>query len=166
MLFADGRIAVTVADVAGKGMAAALLMSSTRGILRVLAEHIVEPAEMLQRLNKALLRDFPRARFVTMAYILLDPNELTARIALAGHPPPVLIMGDAHLIENAGGIPLGMLDAGYPDQRISLTPGARLVLYFDGVLETQNPNGAEYGFAGIERFCLTLVARVGSEREA
>jgi sigma-B regulation protein RsbU (phosphoserine phosphatase) len=91
ILLQDGRIAVIVADVAGKGMAAALLMSSTRGILRLLAERIIEPAALLERLNKILLRDFPRPRFVTMAYVLLDPSDLTARIALAGHPPPVLI---------------------------------------------------------------------------
>ena len=151
ILLKDGRIAVIVADVAGKGMAAALLMSSTRGILRLLTERIVDPAALLERLNKILLRDFPRSRFVTVAYVLLDPSDLTARIGLAGHPPPVLIAGAPRLLESAGGLPLGMLDAGYAEQRIALTPGARLVLYSDGVLEAQNPNGEEYGFAGIEQ---------------
>ena len=147
----DGRIAVIVADVAGKGMAAALLMSSTRGILRLLAERIIDPAALLKRLNKILLRDFPRPRFVTMAYVLLDPSDLTARIALAGHPPPILIAGTPLLLDKAGGLPLGMLDAGYIEQRIALTAGARLVLYSDGVLEARSPNGEDYGFAGIER---------------
>jgi sigma-B regulation protein RsbU (phosphoserine phosphatase) len=151
ILFKDGRIAVIVADVAGKGMAAALLMSSTRAILRLLTERIVDPAALLEHLNRILLRDFPRSRFVTVAYVLLDPSDLTARIALAGHPPPVLIAGAPRLLESAGGLPLGMLDAGYAEQRIALTPGARLVLYSDGVLEAQNPNGEEYGFAGIEQ---------------
>ena len=151
ILLKDGRIAVIVADVAGKGMAAALLMSSTRSILRLLTERIVDPAALLEHLNKILLRDFPRSRFVTVAYVLLDPSDLTARIALAGHPPPVLIAGAPRLLESAGGLPLGMLDAGYAEQRIALTPGARLVLYSDGVLEAQNPNGEEYGFAGIEQ---------------
>ena len=151
ILLKDGRIAVIVADVAGKGMAAALLMSSTRGILRLLTERIVDPAALLERLNKILLRDFPRSRFVTVAYVLLDPSDLTARIGLAGHPPPVLIAGTPRLLEHAGGLPLGMLDAGYVEQRIAMTPGTRLVLYSDGVLEAQNPNGEEYGFAGIEQ---------------
>lgn len=75
ILLKDGRIAVIVADVAGKGMAAALLMSSTRGILRLLTERIVDPAALLERLNKILLRDFPRPRFVTVAYVLLDPSD-------------------------------------------------------------------------------------------
>jgi phosphoserine phosphatase RsbU/P len=147
----DGRIAAIVADVAGKGMAAALLMSSTRGILRLLAERIIDPAAILERLNKILLRDFPRPRFVTMAYVLLDPGDLTARIALAGHPPPVLIGGTPRLLEHAGGLPLGILEAAYVEQRITLTPGARLVLYSDGILEARSPNGEEYGFAGIEQ---------------
>jgi len=151
MLLKDGRIAVIVADVAGKGMAAALLMSSTRGILRLLNERILDPAALLERLNKILLRDFPRPRFVTVAYVLLDPRDLTARIALAGHPPPLLVAGAPRFLDNAGGLPLGMLDAGYAEQRIALTPGTRLVLYSDGVLEARNPNGEEYGFAGIEQ---------------
>lgn len=125
----DGRIAVIVADIAGKGMAAALLMSSARGILRLLSERTIEPAALLERLNKSLLQDFPRSRFVTMAYVLLDPSDMTARIAIAGHPPPVLIAGTPRLLENAGGLPLGIMDTGYAEEHIALTPGARLVLY-------------------------------------
>ena len=151
ILLKDGRIAVIVADVAGKGMAAALLMSSTRGILRLLNERILDPASLLEHLNKILLRDFPRPRFVTVAYVQLDPSDLTARIALAGHPPPLLVAGAPRLLDNAGGLPLGMLDGQYLEQRITLTPGTRLVLYSDGVLEARNPNGEEYGFAGIEQ---------------
>jgi phosphoserine phosphatase RsbU/P len=151
ILLQDGRIAVVVADVAGKGMAAALLMSSTRGILRLLAERVIEPAALLDRLNNSLLQDFPRSRFVTMAYVLLDPSDMTARIALAGHPPPVLLGGTSRLLENAGGLPLGIMDAGYVEERIALTQGARLVLYSDGVLEAQSPEGEEYGPSGIQQ---------------
>jgi sigma-B regulation protein RsbU (phosphoserine phosphatase) len=147
----DGRIAVIVADVAGKGMAAALLMSSTRGILRLLSERTIEPAAVLERLNKSLLQDFPRSRFVTMAYVLLDHSDMTARIALAGHPPPVLIAGTPRLLENAGGLPLGIMETGYVEEQVALTPGARLVLYSDGVQEAQMPNGEEYGFSNIEQ---------------
>ena len=85
-----------------------------------------------------------------MAYILLDPRDLTARIALAGHPPPVLIAGTPRLL-NEGGLPLGLIDAGYVEERITLTLGARLVLYSDGVLEAQSPKGEDFGFSGIEQ---------------
>jgi phosphoserine phosphatase RsbU/P len=151
ILLPDGRIAVIVADVAGKGMAAALLMSSTRGILRLLAERVIEPAALLDRLNKSLILDFPRSKFVTMAYVLLDPSDMTACIALAGHPPPVLVDGAPRLLEKAGGLPLGMIDAGYVEEKIALTPGARLVLYSDGVLEAEGPTGEDYGTSGIEQ---------------
>ncbi len=146
----DGRIAVIVADVAGKGMAAALLMSSTRGILRLLAEQVSEPAPLLERLNKTLLQDFPRSRFVTMAYVLLDPRDMTARIAVAGHPPPVLIAETPRMLET-GGLPLGLMNAVYVEEQIALTPGARLVLYSDGVHEAESPDGQQFGYSGIER---------------
>jgi phosphoserine phosphatase RsbU/P len=145
----DGQIAVVVADVAGKGMAAALLMSSTRGILRLLAERIVEPAAILEHLNKILLRDFPRSRFITMAYVVLNPRDMTASIALAGHPPPVLIAGTPRLLDDASGLPLGLFNANYEQMRIALSPGARLVLCSDGVIEAQGLNGDQYGLAGI-----------------
>lgn len=151
ILFEDGRIAAIVADVAGKGMAAALLMSSTRGIVRLLSERVSAPAALLESLNKILLSDFPRPRFVTMAYVVWHPADMTALIALAGHPPPVLISGTPPLLTNPGGLPLGMLDLGYEEQRIVMEPGARLVLYSDGVLEAKSPNGDDYGFAGIEQ---------------
>jgi sigma-B regulation protein RsbU (phosphoserine phosphatase) len=151
IILPNGRIAVVVADVAGKGMAAALLMSSTRGILRLLIERISDPAAILDSLNKILLRDFPPSRFVTMAYVLLDPSSMTARIGLAGHPPPVLIDGSARLLANCGGLPLGMLDTVYAEEQLYLAPGARLVLYSDGIIEAQRPDGVEYGCRGIER---------------
>jgi phosphoserine phosphatase RsbU/P len=147
----DGRIAVIVADVSGKGMAAALLMSSTRGILRLLTERSVEPAVVLESLNKILLRDFPRARFVTMAYVLLDPKDMTARIAVAGHPPPVLIETTPRLLGGAGGPPLGVLNSSYVEERVTLQPGARLVLYSDGILEAERPDGDQYGFERIQQ---------------
>jgi len=151
ILLPDGCIAVVVADVAGKGMAAALLMSSTRGILRLLAERMVDPAATLEGLNKILLRDFPRSRFVTMAYVVLDPRNGTARIALAGHPPPVLIAGRPCLLEHEGSLPLGLFDAEYIEKRVDLPPGSRLVLYSDGVLEAETTTGQEYGFEGIQQ---------------
>jgi serine phosphatase RsbU (regulator of sigma subunit) len=145
----DGGVGVVVADVAGKGMAAALLMSSTRGILRLSAER--STAAVLESLNQILLRDFPRSRFVTLAYVVLDVREMTARIALAGHPPPVLITERPHLLGHDGSLPLGMRETKYAEQRVALAPGDRIVLYSDGVIEAEGANGQEYGFAGIER---------------
>jgi len=150
ILLPDGRIAVVVADVAGKGMAAALLMSSTRVILRLLMEKVAGPAELLSSLNKSLLQDFPRSKFVTMACVLLDASDMTARVALAGHPPPVLVSDAPCLVDGPSGLPLGLLDSAYVEETIKLIPGARLVLYSDGVLEAHGPSSEDdYGTSGI-----------------
>jgi len=80
-----------LADVSGKGTAAALLMSATRGMLRSLASLGSGPGEMLTRLNNMLLEDFPDGRFVTMVYAELDPQKRTLRLANAGHLAPLLV---------------------------------------------------------------------------
>src|SRR5262249_41685239 len=73
--FADGRIAVVLADVSGKGMGAALLMSSTRSALRLHASRGLSPHEILFELNKFLVDDFPASKFVTLVYAVLDPAK-------------------------------------------------------------------------------------------
>jgi phosphoserine phosphatase RsbU/P len=87
----EGRWGLVLADVSGKGTAAALLMSATRGMLRSLASRGSGPAEVLTRLNNMLLEDFPDGRFVTMVYAELDPQKRTLRLANAGHLAPLLV---------------------------------------------------------------------------
>ena len=81
----NGRWGLVLADVSGKGTAAALLMSATRGMLRSLAEACCTPGEVLTRLNKLLVEDFPAGKFVTMVYAVLDPATRTVRL-----PTPVI----------------------------------------------------------------------------
>src|SRR5207253_5262648 len=87
----DGRWGLVLADVSGKGTAAALLMSSTRGMLRSLAEARCSPGEVLTRLNRLLVEDFPSGKFVTMVYAVLDPASRTLTFANAGHLRPILV---------------------------------------------------------------------------
>ena len=87
----EGRWGLVLADVSGKGTAAALLMSATRGMLRSLASLGSGPGEVLTRLNNMLLEDFPDGRFVTMVYAELDPQKRTLRLANAGHLAPLLV---------------------------------------------------------------------------
>src|SRR5271168_1553576 len=89
--FPDGRWGLVLADVSGKGTAAALLMSATRGMLRSLAQTGSGPAEVLTRLNNMMIEDFPDGRFVTMVYAELDPSSRVLRIANAGHLSPLLV---------------------------------------------------------------------------
>jgi len=91
----DGRWGLVLADVSGKGTAAALLMSTTRGMMRSLAPISAGPGEVLTRVNNMLLQDFPDGRFVTMVYGELDPQRRTLRLANAGHLPPLLVSSSA-----------------------------------------------------------------------
>ena len=142
----DGRWGLVLADVSGKGTAAALLMAATRGVLRSLAEASCTPSEVLQRLNQLLVEDLPPARFVTMAYAVLDPAKRTLTLASAGHLQPLLVHGqDARFLNTEAGLPLGLAVGEYSETEIELKPGCRVVFYSDGITEAVNPDEEEYG---------------------
>jgi len=120
----NGRWGFVLADVSGKGMAAALLMSATRGTLRYLAQNFNSPAEVLTRLNQHLLRDFPGGRFVTMVYGVLDPATRTFSFANAGHLWPLVSDGSStQFLETAAGLPLGLTDTEFSECSITLSQG-------------------------------------------
>jgi sigma-B regulation protein RsbU (phosphoserine phosphatase) len=142
----NGLWALVLADVSGKGTPAALLMSATRGILRALAEACKRPSEVLERLNRFLVEDFPPARFVTMVYAVLDPERRTLTFANAGHLPPLLIHGsDARFLNTDEGMPLGLSAGNFSEVEVELVPGSRLLFYSDGITEAENPGEEEYG---------------------
>jgi len=144
--FPDGRWGIVLADVSGKGTAAALLMSATRGVFRSLAEACCTPSEVLARLNELLLNDFPAGKFVTMIYAVLDPATRKVVFANAGHLRPLLIdeQGEQFL-DTERGLPLGLSCSDYSEVEISLRPGSRLIFYSDGITEAVNANEEEYG---------------------
>jgi phosphoserine phosphatase RsbU/P len=142
----DGRWGLVLADVSGKGTAAALLMAATRGVLRSLAEASCTPSEVLQRLNQLLVEDLPPARFVTMVYAVLDPEKRTLTLASAGHLQPLLVHGEqAQFLQTEAGLPLGLALGEYSEAEIQLKPGCHVVFYSDGITEATNPDGEEYG---------------------
>ena len=146
----DGRVGVVVADVSGKGMAAALLMSSTRSIARLLAERVITPSAVLGQLNEVLLKDFPRSKFVTMVYALLNPVDRTVTFANAGHNSPLLVSPvAARFVESATGLPLGIGNGEFSEQCLALGTGTRFVLFSDGVSEANNAEFEEYGTSRI-----------------
>lgn len=144
--FPDGRWGIVLADVSGKGTAAALLMSATRGMFRSLAEACCTPGEVLTKLNQLLVNDFPAGKFVTMVYGVLDPAARSVVFANAGHLRPLFIddYGE-HFLEVERGLPLGLANGDYTETQISLTPGSRLVFYSDGITEAVNSHDEEYG---------------------
>jgi phosphoserine phosphatase RsbU/P len=141
----DGRIAVVLADVSGKGMPAALLMSSTRGILRASAPFISKPSEALVRLNQMLVEDLPPERFITMIFGILDPQARTFKYSNAGHPWPIYTNGHTRYLTEASGLPLGVKEYQFVDDVVELTPGSRLLFYSDGIAEAENRLREDYG---------------------
>jgi sigma-B regulation protein RsbU (phosphoserine phosphatase) len=142
----DGRLAVVLADVSGKGMGAALLMSSTRTVLRLVAESELPPGEVLSRVNSILLKDFPTARFVTMVYGLLDPKNRTIVFANAGHLHPLFVdSSGAQFLKTDAGLPLGIREGSFSERTVKMTAGSRLMFYSDGVTEAMNSSLQQYG---------------------
>lgn len=152
----DGRAAVVVGDVSGKGMGAALLMSSTRSIIRFLAEQLLPPAEVLSRANAALLRDLPKPNFVTVAIAILDPAHGSITVASAGHPWPLMVTDRPQFVHADAGFPLGLLESQYSEHTFPLPPGGSLLLYSDGITEAEH-EGDQYG----ARRLLDLAGKAG-----
>lgn len=142
----NGRWGLVLADVSGKGTAAALLMSATRGMLRSLAQTGSGPGEVLTRLNKLMVEDFPCGRFVTMVYAEFDPGTRKLRVASAGHLPPLLVDPEGYRwITNQDGLPLGIATSKFSETEVTLGPQARLAIYSDGITEAALGSGEEYG---------------------
>ena len=147
--FDGGSLGICIADVAGKGMPAALLMSNLQAAVRGLASEDIAPADLCTRLNLLLCRNMANDRFITFFYAQLDGVTGTLRYVNAGHNPPVVMHGDgSHERLTEGGIVLGA----FPNQTfhngsVRLQSGDRLVLYTDGVTEAANANDEEFGDA-------------------
>lgn len=139
------RYGIALADVSGKGMPAALLMSATRALLRSIAPLDPSPSRTLERLNRILMEDFPVGKFVTMVYGVLDARARTLSIASAGHPLPLIIDHEMSYLEIETGLPLGLGVSSYPERTISLSPGTHVLLYTDGITEAEDGTDEEYG---------------------
>jgi sigma-B regulation protein RsbU (phosphoserine phosphatase) len=155
----NGCWGLVLADVSGKGTAAALLMSATRGMLRSLAENDCSPGEVMTRLNKLMIEDFPAGRFVTMIYAVLDPHQCKLTFASAGHLPPLLVTDEgARCVSTEAGIPLGIGPGRFSETEVQLPLNARLILYSDGITEAENAAGEEYEIGRLEKAVLSANA--------
>lgn len=153
--FPDGRWGIVLADVSGKGTAAALLMSATRGMLRSLAETSCTPGEVLTKLNQLLVDDFPAGKFVTLVYAVLDPASRAVTFANAGHLPPLLIDDKGErFLETERGLPLGLSNGDYSETHVVLSEGSKLVFYSDGITEAVNANDEEFGTCRLAEYAL------------
>src|SRR5580658_3876319 len=144
--FPDGRWGLVLADVSGKGTAAALLMSATRGMLRSLAEACSGPGEVLTKLNRLMVEDFPAGKFVTLVYGVLDPETRTVTFANAGHLAPLLVEPSGHRwINHEHGLPLGISASKFSETEVTLGEHSRIAFYSDGITEAEVDSGEEYG---------------------
>ncbi len=162
----DGRLALAVGDVSGKGMSAALFMTVSRTVLRTVALHGAAPGECLREANQYLARDNHTDLFVTGFYALLDLKSGELRTANAAHPPPRRLdaTGTESPLPPAGGLPLGLFGhATYDTARTTLRTGDALVLYTDGVSEARNE---ARDFFGEERLAARLRETAGASAEA
>src|SRR5215204_850093 len=143
----EDEIGIVIADVAGKGVPAALLMAFLRASLRAATHTGYATNISLAKVNYLLYESIERNQFVTAFHGVLDASTKTLSYSNAGHNPPLLInaKGEARFIEY-GEQPLGMFPATrYHQYHLLLEPGDVLVLYTDGVTEASNPNGVEFG---------------------
>src|SRR5437762_7365009 len=143
----NGSLIVALGVVSGKGTAAALLMSSLHAAVHAQADANDSIVKTIVAVNRYLVESIPPNRFVTLFYAELDPKSGALAFLNAGHNPPLIVHAGGTMEQLAsGGLPLGILaDADFREGRTKLYPGDVLVIYSDGVSESVNPNGEEFG---------------------
>ena len=145
--FEDGRLGIIIGDVTDKGIPAALVMASTRSMLRSVAQGEGSPGAVLERVNNLLYQDIPPRMFVTCLYAILDTASGRLIYANAGHDLPYL-SHNGHASELlATGMPLGLMPAmSYEEKEATLVPGDSILFYSDGLVEAHDPKRAMFGF--------------------
>src|SRR5947208_1788335 len=161
----DGRLVITVGDVAGKGSPAALLMALLLAMLRTLVDEKLEPAELVARLNVQVSRHAPGTRFITLFYAVFDPRTGDLTYVNAGHTAPLLLRNDGSIERlTEGGIALGMFaHSTYETGHATIQPNELVATYSDGITEAENPKGQPFDESGLES---TLRANRGLEISA
>ncbi len=146
-MFSPDTIGLSIADVAGKGLPAALLMSSLQASVRAFARDGSQPQDVCASVNRLLCGQMIAGRFVTMVYLYLDAANGSLTYANAGHNPPLLARPNGTIETlSASGTVLGVFpDATYERARTSLRSGDRLLLYTDGITESRNDADEEFG---------------------
>ncbi len=155
--YSDGRIGLLVADVCGKGLPAAIMMSSLQARVQMLVESKPDAASALTLLNRNLAPRFPLGRFITVFYAVLDPATGALEYANAGHNYPLILRSGGEVEQlRGGGMVMGLLtDIEYRSFQAQLERGDRLVLYSDGVTEAGSPSGGQFGERGLSDFLLS-----------
>jgi sigma-B regulation protein RsbU (phosphoserine phosphatase) len=145
LAFSNG-LGVSIADIAGKGLPAALLMSNLQAAVRAFAQESAAPSAVCGSVNRLLCRNMASGRFATFFYGRINAAGRRIVYSNAGHNPPLLIRPDGSVARlTEGGMVLGVFpDNGYDQGELPLGSGDRLLFYTDGITEARNPAGEEY----------------------
>ena len=144
----DGRVGITVADVSGKGVTAALFMMSSRTLLSSVAAARSDPADALSEVNRLLQENNEASMFVTVFFAVFDPASGELVCANGGHNPPLIVHADGSstLLPQKPGVALGVVpDIAYEKSAAALAPGDAIILYTDGVTEAENDRQEQFG---------------------
>jgi sigma-B regulation protein RsbU (phosphoserine phosphatase) len=140
-------LGVSIADIAGKGLPAALLMSNLQAAVRAFAQESAPPSSVCGNVNRLLCRNMASGRFATFCYARIEPDARRIVYSNAGHNPPLLVRADGTTaLLSEGGMVLGIFpDNAYEQAEVPIGPGDRLVFYTDGITEARDGAGDEYG---------------------
>ena len=148
----DGRLGLVVGDVTDKGVPAALVMASTRSVLRAAASRLESPGVVLGRVNDLVHPDVPPNMFITCMYAILDPVNGNLVYANAGHDLPFHRHGSSVVELHARGMPLGLMPGmEYEEKTTVLAPGDRVLFYSDGLVEAHDPHRQMFSFGRLQR---------------
>jgi serine phosphatase RsbU (regulator of sigma subunit)/ketosteroid isomerase-like protein len=164
-LLSEGRLGLVTGDATGKGVPAALVMSTTCGMLQLAAQALdsSSPGGVLERVNETLLARIPSNMFVTCFYAILDPKSGTLSYANAGHDLPYLWHGGDCEELRARGMPLGLMPSmSYEEKETILQAGEAALFYSDGLVEAHDPRGEMFGFPRLQK----LIAEHGKQERS
>jgi serine phosphatase RsbU (regulator of sigma subunit) len=161
----EGRAVVVVADVAGKGLPAALLMPALRIAVRSIAARLQDPARIIEEVNEALCQTTEPSSYATLFYASLDMEDGSLTYVNAGHLPGLLVDGAGEVRWlTGGGTPVGLVpEAPYESRTLQLGTDDLLVLYTDGIWEAENPGGEEFGRERLARAVVATRERPAGE---
>jgi sigma-B regulation protein RsbU (phosphoserine phosphatase) len=162
--YGEGRLAITLGDVSGKGTAAALLGSMAIGIVREhVVDHLCPPAEVLENLNQRVHATRLDARFIALAFAVYDAASRRLTFANAGAPYPLLVRNGVVQEIRLGGIPLGLIPGTkYDETALDLQPGDTVLFASDGILECANAQQEEFGLERLN----ALLSKISPEQTA
>jgi serine phosphatase RsbU (regulator of sigma subunit) len=165
----DNKMGFVIADVTGKSVSGALVMTASKSVFRLLSEDQMSVGEIMKRANRQIKKDITKARgmFVALLYAVLNIEEKTLNMCSAGQTQPILLSGqtgEAKLLETEGdAFPLGIIeDADYQETEVRLSSGDTVIFYTDGVVEAMNKKEKMYGF---DRFLEVIKENKGNDAD-